>query len=157
MIVKQPALLLCVLLLASVAHGQMGDALTKKVSDILGKLPAGTTHRHVELALRDGVTLATEVFILPGDGPRPTMLLRTPYPRWDLRPLGALGWRGSRRGGYKAGGPPCVLVLQNCRGRFGSGGKGTHEPFSFDNEINDSDDTIKWIANQKWSNGRVGM
>jgi len=110
----------------------------------LGKLPAGTRHRSVMMPLRDGVKLATDIFQPPrGDGPWPVMLLRTPYSRFDPRPVQAMDDQA------------CVLVCQNQRGRYGS--EGTLPRDSFHNEVDDSYDAIEWCAKQPWCNGKVAM
>src|SRR5690349_8740413 len=50
------------------------------------KLPRGTRHEFTLMPLRDGVRLATDVFLPPtGKGPWPVMLLRTPHSRFDPR------------------------------------------------------------------------
>jgi putative CocE/NonD family hydrolase len=99
--------------------------------------------------MRDGTALATTVW-LPGDeqgkslpGPFPTILVRTPYDRWnfDFRPI----WRFVSRG-YAA-------VSQDTRGRFESGG----EFWPLVDERHDGEDTLNWIAAQHWSDGNVGM
>ena len=46
-----------------------------------------------------------------------------------------------------------VVAVEDCRGRFGSGG--TWEPFI--NEPKDGYDTIEWLAEQPWCNGKIGM
>ncbi|HYT92929.1 MAG TPA: CocE/NonD family hydrolase, partial [Gemmataceae bacterium] len=110
----------------------------------LAKLPPGTRHQSVRMPLRDGVKLATDVFLPPtGEGPWPVMLLRTPYSRFDPRPVQELGDH------------PCVLVCQNQRGRYGS--EGTLPRDSFRNEVDDSYDAIEWCAKQTWCNGKVAM
>lgn len=111
------------------------------MGDLAEKYPGQKfTHQFVMMPLRDGVKLATDIFLPEGAGPLPTMLLRTPYLRFDSRAdLGA----------------PCALVLQNQRGRYGS--EGTLPKDSFDNEPDDDYDAIEWIAQQKWCNGKVGM
>lgn len=110
----------------------------------LAKLPAGTRHEHVMMPLRDGVKLATDIFLpAKSDGPWPVMLLRTPYSRFDPRPVQVMDPE------------PCVLVVQNQRGRYGS--EGTPPKDSFANEVEDSFDAIEWCAKQKWCNGKVSM
>jgi hypothetical protein len=46
-----------------------------------------------------------------------------------------------------------VFAVQDCRGRFASGG--VWEPFI--NEAHDGHDAIEWLAQQPYSNGKVGM
>lgn len=113
---------------------------------VLAKLPPGTRHQFLMMPLRDGIKLATDIFLPPaGEGPWPAVLLRTQYSRWD------------DRGMQPMAGTPCVLVLQNVRGSWGSEGAGTYDPHSFDSDRNDGYDTAEWIAGQKWSDGKVGM
>jgi predicted acyl esterase len=120
-------------------------ALNKaELEKCLAKLPPGTRHEFTMMPLRDGVKLATDVFLPPtGDGPWPVMLLRTPYSRFDPRPLNEMT------------GVPCVLVCQNQRGRYGS--EGNLPPNTFLNEVEDSYDAVEWCAKQKWCNSKVAM
>src|SRR5262249_23938549 len=112
---------------------------------VLKAMPEKTRHEFVMMPMRDGVKLATDVFIPPGDGPWPVTLLRTPYARWDPRSYTVMK------------GAPCVDVVQNERGRYGSEGAGPCPAESFDNEVNCGYDAIEWAAKQKWCNGKVGM
>lgn len=132
-------------LVASVlfAYEAFAQAAASDLEKCLKALPEGTRHEHTMMPLRDGVKLATEIFLPKGEGRWPVMLLRTPYSRWDVR-------------GHQAmGGEPCVVVCQNQRGRYGSEGHLPRE--SFDNEVDDSYDAIEWCAKQPWCNGKVGM
>ena len=92
--------------------------------------------------MRDGVKLATDIYVPEGDGPWPVVLARTPYNK-------AGSARGARR--YVANG--YVYAVQDQRGRSRS--EGDYLPH--ENEILDGYDTVEWIAVQPWSNGRVGM
>jgi predicted acyl esterase len=113
---------------------------------VLSKLPPGTRHQSTMMPLRDGVKLVTDIFLPPeGEGPWPTVLLRTQYSRWDERAMNSMK------------GTPCVLVVQNVRGAWGSEGAGTFDLYTFESDRNDGYDTIEWVAKQKWSNGKVGM
>ncbi|WP_281869731.1 CocE/NonD family hydrolase [Brevibacillus parabrevis] len=100
--------------------------------------------RH-DVAMRDGIKLATEVWIPAGLQPGervPTILLRTPYGRMDAifrrLPFVARGY---------------ALVVQDTRGREDSEG----EWIPLVHEREDGDDTLNWIAEQPWSDGAVGM
>ena len=95
---------------------------------------------NVPVVMRDGVPLATTVFLPRREGRYPTVLVRTAYNR--------IGFDGT---GFTEGG--MAFVSQDCRGRYGSGG----QFYPFFNEPNDGWDTLDWIARQNWSNGRVGM
>jgi uncharacterized protein len=43
------------------------------------------------------------------------------------------------------------VLLQSCRGTFGSGG--AFEPMR--HEVSDGQDTVAWLRNQSWFNGRL--
>ena len=92
--------------------------------------------------MRDGVKLATNIFLPEGSGPFPVVLVRTPYGK-DTQGAGSSGW--TKRG--------FVYVVQDCRGRFKSEGK--YRPF-LDDHL-DGYDTVEWVAKQPWSNGKIGM
>lgn len=118
---------------------EWNDSLLSPVSyDIehLGKL---------DVVMRDGVKLATEVWIpknLKKGEKIPTVLLRTPYGRMSY---GLNKLRFVQRG--------FAVISQDVRGREDSEG----EWLPMFHEINDGDDTLNWIAEQSWSNGNVGM
>ena len=104
----------------------------------------------VELApMRDGVTLATEVYLPPTPGRFPVVLTRTPYGRGSL----ATGSNcdnpqliGFAQAGY-------VGLNQDTRGRYRSAG--FFNPFQ--QEADDGYDAVEWAAEQPWSNGQVGI
>jgi predicted acyl esterase len=108
----------------------------------------GDRHR-VEQAwvpMRDGARLIADVHFPEGEGPWPVILVRTPYSR-----PGELGWDSQRllENGY-------VLVYQNLRGRFESGGEATVFFTDGWGELQDGYDTVEWVAEQSWCNGKVG-
>lgn len=98
------------------------------------------------VAMRDGVTLATDVYLPAGDGPWPVIFLRFPY----NKVLGeGVGPEANRRG--------YVFVAQDTRGRFAS--EGENLPFDADGRADgkwDGHDSAEWIAQQSWCNGRIG-
>ncbi|MGO4586073.1 CocE/NonD family hydrolase [Arthrobacter sp. 2RAF6] len=97
--------------------------------------------------MRDGVTLSGDVY-RPGDGePCSTVLIRTPYCKDD--PAHANTWINVLRA-VESG---WVVVVQDVRGRFRS--EGHFVPFV--NEADDGVDTIQWVREQPWSDGKVGM
>lgn len=96
----------------------------------------------VKVPMRDGAQLAANIFLPPGDGPWPAIVIRTPYGKQDEK------WPGGEelaRKGY-------VTVVQDCRGRGNSGG--VWEPFL--NEPQDGFDTHEWVGKQSWCNGNIG-
>lgn len=117
-----------------------------EVGAIAKKLPGEVRHERVMMPMRDGVKLATDMFIPPGAGKFPVVLMRTPYGR--LRTAAYAG---------RVEEPGIAFVVQDVRGDGDSEGKGTFDPLSFDNEIADGYDTVEWLAGQDWCNGRVGM
>lgn len=96
--------------------------------------------------MRDGVQLASDVWMPEAPGRYPTIVIRTPY----LKTMDLL--EAPKRGAFWAS-KGYVLVIQDVRGRGDSEGQ-----FSFfAGDAEDGYDTIEWIAEQPWSNGRVGM
>lgn len=100
----------------------------------------------VMVAMRDGVRLATDIYLPDGDGPYPTLLTRTPYNK-----NGAPGWREPFPV-EAAVDASFVVVIQDVRGRFASEGEFL-PPFQ---ERNDGADCIAWVASQPWSTGNIG-
>lgn len=96
--------------------------------------------RDVMVPMRDGVKLATDVYLPPGRGPFAVLLARTPY---DKSALAGIGTAQTRY----------AFVAQDVRGRYKS--EGEFIPFAA--EARDGYDTIEWCARQPWCNGRVGM
>jgi predicted acyl esterase len=96
--------------------------------------------------MSDGVELATTVYRPAGDGPFPTILARTPYNKDGHKNEAQLFCRN----GY-------AYVAQDLRGRFKSQG---HHAIIFHNDgwksPHDGHDTLKWIAAQRWCNGKIG-
>ena len=117
--------------------------------------------RDVMVAMRDGVRLATDVLRpardgVPVDGAFPVLVERTPYGKSkpSFRERTARDAHPMRRDevaayfvrrGY-------VVVVQDCRGRYGSEGRFT----KYLGEARDGYDTLAWIAAQPWCNGRIG-
>lgn len=113
--------------------------------------------KNLAIPMRDGVLLQADVY-LPDDaeGPLPVLLERTPYDRRgtnhadctaaDPTPRSKPEMAAEfARGGY-------AYVLQDCRGRFGSEGVFT----KYANEAEDGFDTLAWLVEQPWCNGRIG-
>jgi len=95
---------------------------------------------NVSILARDGVRLSTDIR-MPDVGDRfPTLIYRNPYNNAD--PSNILRFVEA---GY-------AVVTQDCRGRFDS--DGTFDPF---NEADDGHDTVAWVHQQPWCDGRIGM
>lgn len=101
--------------------------------------------RFVRLAwvpMRDGTRLATTIFLPLTEGRYPVVIQRTPYNR--MSPI--QGWKEWTDNGF-------VFICQDVRGRYDS--DGDFEPFL--QEIKDTPDTIAWVRQQDWCNGKVGL
>ncbi len=105
-------------------------------------------HKNIRVNMRDGVALATDVYLPVGETDLPTILTRTPYNKelFSLVLLIAPDPLRLAQSGY-------AVVVQDCRGCGGS--EGEFNPFF--QEGTDGLDTLDWITQQPWSNGTVGM
>ena len=108
--------------------------------------------RKLMIPMRDGVRLATDVYYpRVADGPVPTIFVRTPYNFnwWDVRlgtPRDMSAVLDAVRRGY-------AYVQQNERGHFFSEGNWD----ILGPPLTDGEDALSWIADQPWSNGKVGL
>ncbi len=98
--------------------------------------------RGIKAEMRDGVQLTADIYRPKADGQFPVILQRTPYDR-----------DGGRQSGPVLASHGYVVVFQDTRGRYDSGGE--FYPFLY--ESNDGYDTVEWVAALAYSNGRVGM
>ena len=96
------------------------------------------------IAMRDGVKLATDIYLPKGEGPFPVILARTPYDRSK---------RGKENEAFTRDG--YAFIIQDMRGRFAS--EGENIPFIGCgwNEHQDGVDTLEWIKKQPWCNGSI--
>lgn len=92
--------------------------------------------------MRDGVKLATTVYLPDGEGPWPAVVMRTPYNK-----------NGLRGGSARFNNDGYAYIAQDTRGRFES--EGEYVPFRDD--MRDGYDTVEWIAGQPFCNGKVGI
>ena len=83
-----------------------------------------------------------EMAVAGPEGRVPTVLVRTPYGKR----VGAETYYRYVQRGY-------AVVIQDVRGREDS--EGEWLPMHY--EVEDGDDTLNWIADQKWSDGKVAM
>ena len=100
---------------------------------------------HIGVKMRDGVELATDVYLPDGSGAFPTLLVRDMYSN-GTNPGRQAYAKFATANGY-------AFVFQSVRGRYDSDGNW----YPYFPEINDGDDTLSWIAEQSWSDGKVGM
>ncbi|MCV0426229.1 MAG: CocE/NonD family hydrolase [Roseibium sp.] len=115
----------------------------------------GVESRSEMIAMRDGVRLATDIFLPDSKGQFPTILYRTPYGRnqarkeeiteSDDRPMAPRDLaRYYCSNGY-------AVVFQDCRGRHDS--EGEFEKYLSDGT--DGFDVCEWLNHQSWSNGQI--
>lgn len=103
-----------------------------------------TVDRHVPVPMRDGVTLSADVYRPASGGPFPVVITRTPYDKATRGPSPLLLRLASA--GY-------AVMVQDTRGRYAS--EGTFVPFV--HERDDGFDTLEWLVEQPWCDGKVGM
>lgn len=112
-----------------------------------------------KLVTADGKALVTLVRLPEGEGPFPTLIVRSPYelphtplsgmPSEDFsdiddQDLPGVGWAPVIEAGY-------ALVIQHTRGRVGS------EGIALDlKDREDAKQLIQWVEDQPWSNGKIG-
>ncbi|MGC4938258.1 CocE/NonD family hydrolase [Kribbella sp. DT2] len=110
-------------------------------------LPPARNQFKVDHALRvptrDGETLLTDHYMPETDSPRGTILVRSPYGRGA--PFAPLLAEPYAERGYH-------VLLQSVRGMHGS--SGPFEPMI--HEAADAHDTLTWIREQGWFDGRLG-
>jgi predicted acyl esterase len=120
--------------------------LVMLLAGALGFAATGQGEQSFIVPMRDGVRLATDVY-LPAEGkPAPVILIRTPYDKNRLSNVG----RHRAADGY-------AFVAQDTRGRCAS--EGENLPFEGDGWWGHQDgyDTLEWISAQPWCNGRIEM
>ena len=114
--------------------------------EVLKSSPQDPRAEQVMVPMRDGVLLATDIYLPDTPAATPVILVRLPYDkcgRYTFMPsIAPLFTERSY-----------VFVVQDVRGKFRSEG----ETIAFDNEIEDGYDTIDWIVTQPWCDGSVGM
>jgi len=98
--------------------------------------------------MRDGVRLSTDIYFPVGaEEPLPVVLIRLPYNKNQY-----MRFRQPGSDAYFFAGQGYVVAVQDMRGRFESEGEYVVGRANRD----DGYDTVEWLANQPWSNGRVG-
>src|SRR5258708_26901843 len=125
---------------SSTLLGQSADILER-----MGLAGKAELEREIMVPMRDGIRLSTAVIRPLNAAARlPVILLRTPYDK-DGELLDYSLFKSLVPAGY-------AIVIQNERGTEWSEGKYR----CLAGARNDGYDTIDWIAQQPWSNGKVG-
>ena len=101
--------------------------------------------KNVMMPARDGVRLATDVYLPDGEpvppGPFPAILIRTPYSKAGVAKTAEF----FTKFGY-------AVAVQDVRGRYSS--EGTF--YIYTQEGPDGKDAVEWVAARPWCNGDVG-
>ena len=100
----------------------------------------------IKQEMRDGIRLSSNIYRPDDEGKFPVILTRSPYMTVE-----GFQKRSSEEAKFFAG-HGYVFIIQDCRGKNDS--EGTFHPF-FDDPT-DGFDTLKWCAQQEWSNGELG-
>jgi putative CocE/NonD family hydrolase len=134
---KMAALAATLLVALPLVYGQSGHSARDKGIVIL---------RDRIVTMRDGAKLAADVHLPDGEPANafPTILIRSTYNKDQARKQ--LNTEYFLEHGY-------AVVIQDVRGRYKSDGSHYHGIA----EMNDGYDTIEWVAQQPWSNRKVGM
>ena len=101
-----------------------------------------TVERDLRVPMSDGTVLLADHYLPVSVASAATVLVRCPYGRRG--PFGLLSAQILAERGYH-------VLLQSCRGTFGSGGE--FEPMR--HEIADGQDTVAWLREQNWFDGRL--
>ena len=102
-----------------------------------------TVQRDVMVPMRDGVRLATNIYMPIGAGDRlPAILVRTVYNKDDYGGDALKFFAGQ---GY-------VVLIQDVRGKYSSEGEYVVEAA----DAQDGYDAVEWAATQPWSTGKIG-
>ena len=128
------------------------SSFVKSQDDILSKInEIGTLEQKVMMPMRDGVRLATDIYIPRSDKKVPIIFSRTPY-NFNS------GWEHSKeknrthQSAYEALKRGYAYVVQNERGRYFSEG----EWDILGMPLTDGYDAFSWMSEQSWSNGKIG-
>ena len=120
--------------------------------DILKQLESiAVIDQKIMVPMRDGVRLATDVYRPKTEDRVPIIFSRTPY-NFNAWRDGELRTR-TYQSAYKAVKRGYAYVVQNERGRYFSEG----EWDILGTPLTDGYDALTWMADQPWSNGKVGL
>jgi len=135
--IKKPIILLIILLFPITSIATLGNGETQ--NQTMPSTQPFYTKETFMVEMGDGIHLATDVYLPDGGSPpHGAILIRTPYNK-----------NGTSMGDWANNGWPSLV--QDTRGRFQSEGIDT----MFRDDHTDGYDTVEWIAEQNWSNGKV--
>ena len=98
--------------------------------------------RGLRVPMSDGTVLLADHYLPITSAPAATVLVRCPYGRGA--PFSLLDAQLIAERGFH-------VLLQSCRGTFGSGGQFE----AMNREISDGQDTVAWLRGQSWFDGRL--
>ena len=119
---------------------RLADGLATRFTGLPAPRCDYTITRDLRVPMRDGVELLADMYAPTGRSAG-TILVRSPY-GWPA-PTATLSGGVFAARGYR-------VLLARCRGTFGSGG--VFEPMV--NEVDDGADTVAWMREQSWFEGR---
>jgi len=96
--------------------------------------------------MSDGVNLVSDIYRPKSGECYPSILIRSPYGKGSSSHAYPLIANIFCSQGY-------VVIIQDVRGKYGS--EGAFYPF--ENEYRDGTDTVKWMKDQPWSDGKVAI
>ena len=142
-----PLLAAALVFAVGASRAQSGDLARYSEDGLREELAAiADADMAVLVPMRDGKGLSTNVWRPKGaKGPLPAVLWKTPYNEHKVRGGTARYAVEAVRRGY-------AFIVQNERGRYFS--QGRYEILG--HPQTDGYDTLTWIADQPWSNGKVG-
>jgi len=105
--------------------------------------------RDVAMQTRDGVTLRADVYQPDGDGPYPSLLVRTPYGKHSSAGSPSYGFPRFVDAGY-------IVICQDARGRHASDGAWESFLRFATHDAADGYDAVEWAARLPAASGRVG-
>lgn len=106
-----------------------------------------TVDRGIKFRTSDGIYLVSDIYHPKTDEPKPTILVRIPFTATFVNKIksDSVAYFWASRGYH--------VVIQGTRGRFKSGGK----YYPLRTERSDGIETLHWLAEQPWFDGRLGM
>jgi len=141
--------MMCVVAMATTAPSESSELHYVQRARAVGPTANGPYQVRMEhstfIRMRDGVRLSTDLYFPEGlSGQLPVILRRTPYDKGNGNGPDNI-WKFFASHGY-------VVAQQDLRGKYES--EGTF--FAYQDEGDDGYDTVSWLAQQPWSNGRIG-
>ncbi|MDX9759961.1 MAG: CocE/NonD family hydrolase [Bacteroidota bacterium] len=110
-------------------------------------LDAQLRHEETDIPVRDGKTLAADVYVNAGSGRKPVILVQTPYGKAPYR----IGVALFRMPGFPLDSSRYHYVVVDWRGFHASAGAAVA---GYDRGL-DGFDIVEWIAAQPWCDGKV--